>query len=66
MSRPSWHSLQLGSTVVGVRTQHGVVLAVEKRVTSSLLVNLYYKQEQCDIAFSTIISLVLVPLKWTI
>jgi len=31
--------MQLGSTVVGVRTKEGVVLAVEKRVTSSLLVS---------------------------
>jgi hypothetical protein len=32
--------MQLGSTVVGVKTKEGVVLAVEKRVTSSLLVRL--------------------------
>ena len=30
--------LQLGSTAIGVRTEKGVVLAVEKRVTSPLLV----------------------------
>lgn len=30
--------LQLGSTAVGVKTDHGVVLAVEKRITSKLLV----------------------------
>lgn len=30
--------VQLGSTAIAVRTDHGVVLAVEKRVTSSLLV----------------------------
>ena len=28
---------QLGSTAVGIQTAHGVVLAVEKRVTSVLL-----------------------------
>lgn len=31
-------AIKLGSTVVGVRTKEGVVLAVEKRVTSSLLI----------------------------
>jgi len=30
--------LQLGSTAIGLRTKDGVVLAVEKRVTSPLLV----------------------------
>ena len=34
----SVYYMQLGSTVVGVKTKDGVVLAVEKRVTSSLLV----------------------------
>lgn len=33
----SFH-LQLGSTAVGIRTKEGVVLAVEKRITSPLLV----------------------------
>lgn len=31
--------LQLGSTAIGVLTNEGVVLAVEKRVTSPLLVS---------------------------
>jgi hypothetical protein len=31
-------SLQLGSTAIAVRTDEGVVMAVEKRVTSPLLV----------------------------
>jgi 20S proteasome subunit alpha 5 len=31
-------SLQLGSTAIGLKTKHGVVLVVEKRVTSPLLV----------------------------
>lgn len=30
-------SFKLGSTAIGIQTAHGVVLAVEKRVTSSLL-----------------------------
>lgn len=30
--------LQLGSTAIGVKTKEGVVLAVEKRITSTLLV----------------------------
>jgi 20S proteasome alpha/beta subunit len=30
--------LQLGSTAIGVLTKEGVVLAVEKRITSPLLV----------------------------
>jgi Proteasome subunit len=30
--------LQLGSTAIGVKTAEGVVLAVEKRITSPLLV----------------------------
>jgi hypothetical protein len=30
--------VQLGSTAIGVRTKEGVVLAVEKRITSPLLV----------------------------
>ena len=30
--------LQLGSTAIGLKTKDGVVLAVEKRVTSPLLV----------------------------
>jgi 20S proteasome subunit alpha 5 len=30
--------LQLGSTAVGLKTKEGVVLAVEKRITSVLLV----------------------------
>lgn len=29
----------MGSTAVGIQTSHGVVLAVEKRVTSPLLVS---------------------------
>lgn len=29
---------QLGSTAIGIQTQEGVVLAVEKRVTSPLIV----------------------------
>lgn len=32
-------ALQLGSTAIGVLTNEGVVLAVEKRVTSPLLVS---------------------------
>jgi 20S proteasome alpha/beta subunit len=32
-------SLQLGSTAIGLKTKHGVVLVVEKRVTSPLLVS---------------------------
>lgn len=31
-------AIKLGSTAIGVRTDEGVVLAVEKRVTSPLLV----------------------------
>lgn len=31
--------IQLGSTAIGVKTKEGVVLAVEKRVTSVLLVS---------------------------
>lgn len=31
-------AIKLGSTAVGIRTPEGVILAVEKRVTSSLLV----------------------------
>jgi 20S proteasome subunit alpha 5 len=31
-------ALQLGSTAIAIRTDHGVVMAVEKRVTSPLLV----------------------------
>jgi len=31
-------SPQLGSTAIGIRTKEGVVLAVEKRITSPLLV----------------------------
>ena len=30
--------VQLGSTAIGVKTKHGVVLTVEKRITSPLLV----------------------------
>jgi len=33
-----WILLQLGSTAIGVKTKEGVVLAVEKRITSPLLV----------------------------
>lgn len=32
--------LQLGSTAIGLKTKEGVVLAVEKRITSPLLVSL--------------------------
>lgn len=32
-------ALQLGSTAIGVLTKEGVVLAVEKRITSPLLVS---------------------------
>lgn len=32
-------AIKLGSTAIGIQTSEGVVLAVEKRVTSSLLVN---------------------------
>jgi len=32
--------LQLGSTAIGLKTKEGVVLAVEKRITSPLLVRL--------------------------
>jgi hypothetical protein len=31
-------SLQLGSTAIGLKTKYGIVLVVEKRVTSPLLV----------------------------
>ena len=31
-------AIKLGSTAVGIRTEEGVVLAVEKRVSSTLLV----------------------------
>ena len=31
------HCLQLGSTAIGIQTSEGVVLAVEKRVTSTLM-----------------------------
>jgi 20S proteasome subunit alpha 5 len=31
-------SVKLGSTAIGIRTPEGVVLAVEKRVTSSLII----------------------------
>ena len=30
--------LQLGSTAIGIQTPEGVILAVEKRVTSTLIV----------------------------
>lgn len=30
--------IQLGSTAIGIKTNEGVVLAVEKRITSPLLV----------------------------
>lgn len=30
--------MQLGSTAIGIKTKEGVVLAVEKRITSPLLV----------------------------
>ena len=33
----SFISLQLGSTAIGIQTNEGVVLAVEKRVTSVLI-----------------------------
>ena len=33
--------VQLGTTAIGVRSKEGVVLVVEKRVTSPLLVSLY-------------------------
>ncbi len=42
-SSPS-SSVQLGTTAIGVRSKEGVVLVVEKRVTSPLLVSL------CDIS----------------
>ena len=35
---PTSACLQLGSTAIAVRTDEGVVMAVEKRVTSPLLV----------------------------
>lgn len=35
---------QLGSTAIGVKTSEGVVLAVEKRITSPLLVRLVAAQ----------------------
>ena len=31
-------AIKLGSTAVGIKTKEGVVLAVEKRITSPLLV----------------------------
>lgn len=34
------HPAQLGSTAIGIATKEGVVLAVEKRITSPLLVRL--------------------------
>ena len=34
---PSHRRHQLGSTTIGIQTAHGVILAVEKRVTSVLL-----------------------------
>ena len=34
--------IQLGSTAIGLKTKDGVVLAVEKRVTSPLLVLSYF------------------------
>ena len=33
--------MQLGSTAIGIKTKDGVVLAVEKRITSPLLVSFY-------------------------
>ena len=35
----SCYPMQLGTTAIGVRSKEGVVLVVEKRVTSPLLVN---------------------------
>lgn len=38
-----FHFYRLGSTAVGLKTKEGVVLAVEKRITSPLQVsNLYF------------------------
>ena len=37
-AHPLDYIMQLGTTAIAVRTDEGVVLAVEKRVTSSLLV----------------------------
>lgn len=42
--------LQLGSTVIGVRSKEGVVLAVEKRITSPLLVRLCRPVRRCFFA----------------
>lgn len=41
--------LKLGSTAIGLKTKEGVVLAVEKRITSPLLVcNLFYHFSFCE------------------
>lgn len=37
--------MQLGSTAIGIKTKEGVVLAVEKRITSPLLVCLLFNLE---------------------
>ena len=40
--------MQLGSTAIGVKTSEGVVLAVEKRITSPLLVWHHAAVVVCD------------------
>lgn len=39
-SHQVYNYMQLGSTAIGIKTKDGVVLAVEKRITSPLLVSL--------------------------
>ena len=41
--------LQLGSTAIGVKTKEGVVLSVEKRVTSTLLVSITFQPRPCTL-----------------
>ena len=41
--------LQLGSTAIGVKTKEGVVLSVEKRVTSTLLVSATFQTGACTL-----------------
>ena len=41
--------LQLGSTAIGVKTKEGVVLSVEKRVTSTLLVTITFQGTACTL-----------------
>lgn len=49
--------VQLGSTTIGLKTKDGVILAVEKRVTSPLLV-IAVKLSNCVIANVLLIMMI--------